>query len=197
MNTIIDDYWTRQVEIGRLPLPVDCERDVSLIWHQSREQCGFDHRELGLGTFTDKTERVYVHAKACFFTPDLVLSVALSAAPGAQIGEVIGSQVRGSTRREFANLQAWYYPTARALMIWEVDLWSRYRDETPAGDFILSCLWNGFETALLREFSDAREIITPHEPDYDHEQWVAFLAACGYAPHIENTYRKFVPQEGK
>lgn len=201
----VDDYWTRRVEIGRLPLRFEGEQDVALNWHQAREHCGIDHRELGLGTFTGQTEREYVHAKACFLTPDLIVSVAIArpafGAPasriGEQVGTVTGSQMRGSIRREFANLQAWYYPTARALILWEVDLWERYRDGKLAEDFILSCLFDGFERELLRVFPDAREAITPHEPNYEDADWGSFLARRGYAPHIDNTYRKLIEQEGK
>ena len=36
----LDEYWTRRVEIGRLPLPIEGEQDVILIWHQIPENCG-------------------------------------------------------------------------------------------------------------------------------------------------------------
>jgi hypothetical protein len=128
----------------------------------------------------------------CYFTPEIVVTIAVTApnaAPGEQVGVVEDAQRRGSIRREFANLQAWYYPGARALMLWEVDLW-RGREEDPAQDFLLACLWDGFERELLRVFPDAQEIITPHEPNYDSRLWAAFLSERGYKPHMENTYRK-------
>lgn len=189
-----DEYWTRRIEIGRLPLPSEGERDVSLIWHQAPESCGHNHREIGIGTLSGKTERVYVHAKACYFTPDYVVTVAVTAGngkPGEPIGHVEDITPRGSIRREFGNLQAWYYPAVQTLMLWEVDLW-RGREENPAEDFILACLFDGFEHELLRQFPDTREVITPNEPNYDSAQWAAFLDARGYLPHVENTFRRII-----
>jgi hypothetical protein len=75
----IDEYWTRRVEIGRLPLPIEGEQDIALIWHQVPENCGRGHREIGLGVMEDNTERVYVHAKACYFTPEIVVTIAVTA----------------------------------------------------------------------------------------------------------------------
>jgi hypothetical protein len=76
-------------------------------------------------------------------------------------------------------------------MLWEVDLW-RGREEDPAQDFLLACLWDGFERELLRVFPDAQEIVTPHEPNYDTGLWAAFLAERGYTPHVESTHRKML-----
>ena len=190
----LDEYWTRRVDIGRLPLPIEGEQDVILIWHQVSENCGRGHREIGLGVMKDNTERVYVHAKAGYFTPEIVVTIAVTqphAGPGEQVGVVEDAQRRGSIRREFANLQAWFYPAAGALMLWKVDLW-RSREENPTQDFLLTCLFDGFERELLRIFPDVRQVITPHEPNYPSEQWAAFLAERGYAPYVENTYRKML-----
>jgi hypothetical protein len=193
----IDEYWNRPpVEIGRLPLPSDGDQDVSLVWHQSRESCGRTHKELGLGAMHGKNghevEREYVHAKACYFVPDLVLTFAVTAPdakPGDQVGHVEDVCSRGSRRIEFANLQAWYYPDLQTLMLWEVDL-RRSPENDPRNDFILGCLFNGFERELLRVFPDTRQVIAPHEPNYPSEQWAEFLASRGYETWRENTYRK-------
>ncbi|HZF41710.1 MAG TPA: hypothetical protein VE715_23025 [Blastocatellia bacterium] len=179
MNEIgeIDEYWTRRVEIGRLPLPIEGDQAASLIWHQVQENCGRGHREIGLGVMKDNTDRVYVHAKACYFTPEIAVTICVTAPnarPGEQVGVVEDVQRRGSIRREFANLQAWFYPGERALMLWEVDLW-RGREENPTQDFLLACLFDGFERELLRIFPDVRQVITPHEPNYPSEQWAASL----------------------
>jgi hypothetical protein len=102
------------------------EQDVALIWHQVLENCGRSHREIGLGVMKDNTERVYVYAKACYFTPEIVVTIAVTApnaGPGEQVGVVEEARRRGSIRHEFANLRAWFYPDAGALTLWEVDLW--------------------------------------------------------------------------
>jgi hypothetical protein len=92
---------------------------VFLIWHQTPENCGRGHWEIGLGVMKDDAKRVYVHARACYFTPEIIITIAVTAPnaiPGEQVGVVEDAQRRGSIRREFANLQAWFYPAAGALI---------------------------------------------------------------------------------
>lgn len=196
-NTAIDDYWTQGAEIGRLPLPPrDNERDVSFIWHQSREKYGRGHREIGLGVLRDGGERIYVHAKAVFYSPNIILTVALTPPVpsdlGEEVGEVMGSRFDGQTRHEIANCQAWYYEREKVLMLWEVDMRANYKEsEDPTQDFILSSVWRSFEQALLRELPDVEAILTPgEEPNYEDDQFRAFLQSQGFTPHIENTFRK-------
>src|SRR5262245_60801439 len=95
----IDEYWTRSVDIGRLPLPVEGEQDVSLLWHQSEETSERGLREIGLGEMKGVIRREYIHAKACYFVPDIVVTVAvadLDARPGEQVGVVEDVKSRGS-----------------------------------------------------------------------------------------------------
>jgi hypothetical protein len=201
MQTAIDEYWTRSQEIGRLLLPPrDHERDISFIWHQSREKYGRGHGEIGLGALKDNGERVYVHAKAVFYSHKIILTVGLTPptenAIGKEVGQVMDARTEGQTRHEVANCQAWYYEKEKVLMLWEVDLRTNYREsEDPTQDFLLSSIWLAFELALLRELQDVETIITPgHESDYDDELFRAFLRQLGYAPHVENTFRKILPQ---
>lgn len=199
-TTAIDDYWTKTEDIGRLLLPPrDDERDVSFIWHQTRETYGRGHREIGLGVMEEPGERVYVHAKAVFYSPEIVVTFALTPPTpsdlGTEIGHVIDSETRGQRRNEVGSCQAWYYEKERVLMIWEVDLRTNYREsEDPAKDFVLSSVWLAFERALLRELPDVETILTPGwEPSYEGEKFRAFLQSLGYAPHEENTFRKILP----
>src|SRR5262245_40573226 len=187
-----DNYWTRTLEIGRLPLPVEGEQDVSLVWHQSQEVYERGLSVIGLGEMKGVIRCEYVHAKAVYFVPDLVVTRAITAPdarPGEQIGHVEDVQSRGSRRIEFANLHAWFYPHASALMLWEVDLW-RHPEADPRKDFILACLFDGFERELLRVFLDAREVITPHEPNYNSTLWAEFVTQRGYEPWRDSCYRK-------
>ncbi len=58
MNEIFDEYWTRRVEIGRLPLPIEGEHDIALIWHQVPENCGRHRPEKkGDGRASEKNNR--------------------------------------------------------------------------------------------------------------------------------------------
>ena len=200
----IEEYYNRPLhEIGRLPLGIEGEQDVFLIWHEARETCGREHRELGLGVMRAKDgaviEREYVHAKAVYFVPDLVLTLAITdpdAKPGEQVGIVEDVHSRGSRRVEFAGLQAWYYSAVRALMLWECDLW-RGAEADPREDFTLACLWDGFERELLRAFPGAREVIAVDEPKYDHTHFSEFLAARGYEEWRERTFIKRLGESGR
>jgi hypothetical protein len=196
-QTAIDDYWTNTEEIGRLLLPPrDDEREVSFIWHQTREEYGRGHREIGLGVMAEPGERVYVHAKAVFYSPEIFVTFALTPPTpselGTEIGQVIDSETRGQRRHEVASCKAWYYEKEKVLMIWEVDMRSNYRESAdPTQDFVLSSVWLAFESALLREFLDVQTIITPGwEPSYEGEQFRACLQQLGYAPHEENSFKK-------
>lgn len=199
-QTATDDYWNKEEFIATLPLPPqDVDRDVSFLWHQSREKYGRGHKDLGL-ILKEPGERDYIHVKACFYSPRIVLTVALTPpAPGEfgeEIGEVMGSRNEGQNRHEFASLQAWYYPTEKTLMLWEVDLFGSYGgEEDQTKDFLLSSLWVMFERRLLDQFPDCERVLTPHhEPDYDRELFQAFLRERGYAPGAESNgiFEKFI-----
>lgn len=196
-DTNLDDYWQREEFVARLPLPPqNYESDIFFLWHQSRERYGRDHREIGV-KLSAAGERDYVHVKACFYVPRIILTVALTPPVetdiGEEIGEVVDSHQEGSDRHFIAGLQAWYYPSARTLMLWEVNLFGSYRDEDPAQDFLLSTLWHYFEQGLLERFPVCERIVTPSwEPSYEPHQWERFLAARGYTPHYENTYSKAI-----
>jgi hypothetical protein len=193
-RTAIDDYWNKEEFIATLPLPPqDVERDVFFLWHASRERYGRNHKELGL-TLAEPGERDYIHVKACFYSPRIVLTVALTPpAPGGEfgeeIGEVVGSKNEGQNRHEIASLQAWYYPTEKTLMLWEVDLLGTYgQEQNPTQDFLLSSLWVSFERRLLEQFPDCKRILTPHhEPDYTQELFQAFLKERGFSAGAEGS----------
>lgn len=195
MQTQLDDYWQRVEPIAKLPLPPqDHEHDVYFLWHQSREKYGRGHQEIGI-TLTEAGERVYVHAKAYYSTPNIIVTVAFTTpirtAIGEEVGQVLDSEARGAKHHEVASCQAWYYEKERTLMLWEVDVRSHYAGGDPSQDFLLITLWDAFEQALLQEVPECYQIITPGwEPGYEVEQWKSFLSARGYNPHRENTYIK-------
>ena len=201
----IDDYWNNEEFIGRLLFPPrDDEREVFFLWHQSRERYGRGHRELGL-TLKEPGERNYIHVKACFYSPNIVLTVALKPPiqtdSGEDIGEVVGVRNKGQLRHDIANLQAWYYGNEKTLMLWEVDLFGSYGEgDDPAKDFLLSSLWQCFESRLLERFPDCERILTPHsEPDYETELFRAFLRERGYlaGPEKSGVFEKAVHLIGR
>jgi hypothetical protein len=192
-TTAVDDYWSKEEFAGRLLFPPrDNERDVFFPWHESSERYGRNHRELGL-TLADPGERDYVHVKACFYSPRIILTFDLTPPIqtdiGVQIGEVTDSRQKGQNRHDVANCQAWYYPNEKTLMLWEVDLYSSVSgEEDPTKDFLLSSLWVLFETRLLERFPDCERILTPHhEPRYDRAFFQTFLRERGYTPGPEKS----------
>jgi len=197
-----DDYYQETRYVARLPIPPqDTEHDVSFLWHRAREDYGRGHREIGLGSFKEPGERIYIHAKAVYSLPRIVLTVAFTPSVQSDLGEEIGHvqevKQQGYDRHEVASLQAWYYERKRVLMLWEVDVRHHCREaDDPAKDFLLSTLWHYFEQNLLAEFPDCRAILTPGwEPSYDGAPFRAFLQERGYSPHVENTFRKAIDRQ--
>lgn len=195
--TSYDDYWQRSEHIARLPLPpADIENDVFFLWHQSRERYDRHHREIGI-QLTRAGERDYVHVKACFYVPRIILTVGLTppinTELGEEIGQVLDAQQEGHDRHFIAGLQAWYYGDEKTLMLWEVDLFPSFCEADPTQDFLLATLWQSFEQGLLHRFEDCKAIVTPGwEPKYDNEQYRAFLVHRGYTPRVENTFHKII-----
>lgn len=197
-ETGLDDYWQELRPIARLPLPPqNTEYDVSFLWHQVRERCGRGHREIGIGTFREPVERIYVHAKAVFYTPQYILTFNLTPPVQTELGQEIGYvndvRARGTIQHEIGKAQAWYYEHRRDLMLWEMLLHHPYAEEDPSQDFLLITLWQTFEQELLKAFPDCGRIITPgSELKYDDIVFRKFLEERGFAPHQENTFIKTI-----
>lgn len=191
-----DEYWERTEHIARLQLPPD-DRDTEIffLWHFSRESYSANYSEIGI-KLPRPDERVYVHVKACYFVPRIVLTVGLTPPVqneiGIEVGRVEDSRVQGSDRHFIANLQAWYYQNEKTLMLWEVDLFPRYASDDPTEDLLLGSLWYFFEEELLELFPDCERIVTPGgEPKYDDAKWREFLTERKYYTHFENTLVKY------
>lgn len=200
-NLANDDYWQEVTLMARLPLPPQEENDVFFLWHQLREGYGRGHREIGV-PLTQAGERDYVHVKAYYNVPRLIVTIGLTSAskpePGEQIGQMLDLHQEGFYQHFIAGLQAWYYNDVKTLMLWEVDLFPAYRVEDPTQDILLATLWSAFEQALLARFPACARIVTPGwEPNCGIEAYRRFLEARGYVPHQENTYHKMItPQKG-
>lgn len=179
--------------------PRDRAHEVFFLWHESNERYGRDHHEIGV-SLSSAGERDYIHVKACYYVPRIILTFSptppVKSELGEEIGEVTDSRVEGHDRHEIAGLQAWYYPDKKTLMLWEVDLFGAYREEDPTRDLLLGSLWYFFERDLLLRFTDCERIITPGwDPKYDGEKWREFLESQGYAAHQENTFIKVINSE--
>lgn len=190
-----DDYWEKTEHVARLQLPpADRDTEIFFLWHFARESYGANYDEIGI-KFSAAGTRDYVHVKACYYTPRIVLTVGLTppvqSAIGDEIGRVEDARAEGSTRHFIANLQAWYYENEKTLMLWEVDLFDQYAASDPTKDFLLAAFWYFYEEKLLELFPDCERIVTPgHEPKYDKDGWHEFLKGKGYEPNFENTLVK-------
>lgn len=192
-----EPFWQFDEEIGegqffgeqtaiRLKAHVSAER-----YHHTNE-----HDEI-VPLATKSGCRVYVLAKPYILEADYRISMGLYSQPDEQgaIGEVVGSGWVGMRQREVGQAQAWFYPEARTLVLWECFLEHWYRGEDPRTDETLGTLWKGFEEFLLRQFPDARRIASPSwEPIYedDREAWPGFLEARGYERVDERAFGKVV-----
>lgn len=196
-NETIDDYWHEIIPVARLHLPPqDHEHEVFFLWHHAHEQYGDKHGEIGI-PLIEAGARDYIHVKACFCVPRMIVTVGLTPTVPTNLGEGIGQVLEahqaGSTRIFLAGLQAWYYGDVNTLMLWEVDLFPPYNVVDPAQNFLLAILWQCFEQTLLARFPACERIVTPGwEPQYEGTAFRQFLMQQGYVPHRENTYHKVI-----
>lgn len=105
------------------------------------------------------------------------------AAETEEVGE--GSCLeRGMQQERIGYGQAWYYPTGRTLVLWELMLYRQWKYDSPTAGDTLPTLWRAVERALLQQFPDTRCILTSSwEPAYDPITWHEFLGTLGFAPH--------------
>jgi hypothetical protein len=129
--------------------------------------------------------RIYVMARPYILEPDYTLTVGMYPRPAERnaIGEVLATEWRGMRQREVGQAQAWFYPSARTLVLWECFLEAWCRHEDPRTDETLHALWTGFEGFLLQHAPGVERIVTPSwEPLYDQDKqaWPHFLRSVGY-----------------
>jgi hypothetical protein len=177
-----DSYWTHNLVIGE----GEIEKHKSLIrlhLHQSEETYEYSIENL-FRISSRRGSRIYFHAKPYILIPQMTLTIGLTKpkADSNEIGRVIGSDVTKLQEREIGNAQTWYYPTDKALVLWECYQVEPYRKEDPRNDALLATIWEGFEKALLKELPDTTKIYTTYEPIYDRSMYKTFLAKQGYHP---------------
>jgi hypothetical protein len=208
-NDARDGYWQRFERAGEISFPPgDDPHELYLEIHTGSER--YQRRaeaELGIELAESQGERTYVHARPYILLPCITSSVTYTeesgftdrAGPGAwrrPVGWVIASQAGGPQRQVVGNAQAWFYPADQILVLWECEVFHIYgtAPDDPAEDRVLITAWEGFERMLLREFADARRIVTPGwEPRYTNEQWEAFLRNRGYVSWA-GSQRSFVKE---
>jgi hypothetical protein len=187
-----DPYWTHNLVIGE----GDIERHTSLIRlhiHRSEEKA---YHEESLFPIAVKRgdPKTYFHAKPYILIPRMTLTVGLTQpkADSDEIGRVIGADVTKLQELEIGNAQAWYYPIERVLVLWECFLFQPFAKKDLMKDVLFAKVWQGFETALLKELPDTMRIYTTYEPIYDRPVYKTFLAMQGYRPTKKVAFRKEV-----
>jgi hypothetical protein len=175
-----DPYWTHNLILGE----GDVERHKSSIrlhLHQSEETYE-DSIEHLFPISARWGDRIYFHAKPYILIPKMTLTIGLTQpqADRGEIGRVIGSDVKHLQEIEIGNAQAWYYPTDRALVIWECYLFEPYLQEDPRKDSLLSTVWQGFENVLVKELPDTAKLCTTYETVYERPVFTSFLTRMHY-----------------
>ncbi len=182
MNTYhyeLDDYWTHNKVLG--DGVVDGERAlIRLKLHHSQER--YFHREELFPIAAAPGTRTYFHAKPYILIPNMTLTFApyRTPTPDGSIGEVINTDVTKLKPREIGNAQAWYYPTEKALVLWECFLEAPYRQPDPRADSLQTLVWQGFEHTLLHQLPEATRIYSTFEPLYERPVFTQFLESQGY-----------------
>jgi hypothetical protein len=130
----------------------------------------------------------------CLLVPHVTLDVAPTPRPTAgQLGEVTDSRWEGMRPEYIGQAQAWYYDADRLLVVWEALLEDRYQTGEAPEDANLRALWQGFEAFLLRQFPDARQLVTsPDDPLYELADYQRFLTTLGYQRLNNHAFGKLV-----
>jgi len=166
-------YWTDERELTTLSVGRH-ERLVQVRSHIAQE------RYAGIGSETlfplrEKTgERTYVQSHLYFHAP------------------------KGSSREQrLADSQAWWYPTERAIVLWELLPASplAWRPDTdPREDFVLRSLWLAYERFLLDRFPAAQRFLTTWEDEFARPDWEGFLRTVSYERTAPAVFSKSVPR---
>jgi hypothetical protein len=191
-----DRFWNDDVEVGDGIFRHGAS-SIRLKLHQELERYSRAGGPEIVPIRQARGQRLYFLARPYILVPDIRLTLALYPYPtpsdrGA-IGEVRSSDWRGMRHHEIGSAQAWYYPDEATLIIWEVLLHRPYRQASPPADANLQVVWRGFERVLLERCGAVERIATPFdEPEYEREQWQAFLRAQGYRPLTGAAFSKEV-----
>ena len=92
-------------------------------------------------------------------------------------------------RVRVGDVQAFYYPTDRWLVLRDCALLMPYREADPLLDPNHRALWQGVEATLLAHFPATAQIVTPAvPPGYDRSDYAPFLDAMGYVRLSRHAY---------
>ncbi len=184
----IDTLWPYRTIIGEADAPtMYTDRCIiRLKYDRSEEEYRF-REELLFPLLSRSGQRIYFGAKPYILIPNITLTF-VSTPPQADsntIGRVVDSDVTQLQELELGNAQAWYYPTEKAVVLWECYLHQPYRQQDLLSDSLVATVWQGFEKILRRQFPDTERIYSTYEDIYQRPVWEQFLTTQGYRK-VEN-----------
>ena len=149
------------------------------------------------GTRTSIMMHPYVFEPILTFTVGLYKKSKVYADQEAAIGETLGSPKQEGVRDvQIGSAQAWYYHEDKTIEIWECFIDSRFRFQKHplASDPHMQKLWNSFEAWLVKQFPQAKRIITPfNDPIAETiEEYQEFLRSRGFEPVAKAAFGKVV-----
>ena len=188
------DFWTADLPLAEGRFHQE-QTAIRVKLHESWEPYSRTAGPEIIPIHRPRGQRLYILARPYVLEPDARLAVQLYPYPtpgdrGA-VGEVVQAAWHGLRQRDVGSAQAWYYPDEAILVLWEVLLAHRDRPPVPEHDTNLCALRDGFERVLRARLPAVAAIATPaDEPEYEPEQWQAFLRARGYEPLTHGAWSK-------
>jgi hypothetical protein len=142
-------------------------------------------------------QRTYVNMHPYIEEPNVILNVGIPTqgyADTTAIGHVRGTRVEGFRQTKVGNIQAWYYPESKVLILWECFLERFLRGSTPLmQDNNMHQLWQQAEQHLQAKFPQAERVVTPFDdPLFAREEYQTFLRTLGYEPVARVAYGKLL-----
>lgn len=98
--------------------------------------------------------------------------------------------------QDIGRAKGYYYPLEHLLVIWECSFFPSWVAQKHAllGDPHMEMLWQAIERLLLIVFPDATRLVTlGHDPDWNDDDFQAFLRHLGYAPGERGIFEKTPP----
>lgn len=142
-------------------------------------------------------QRTYVNIHPYIEEPNIIVSVRIPPhgyADTPALGQVQGSRVDGFRHTKLGNIQAWYYPSEKVLILWECFFERSFRGSRSLGeDTNMRQLWQHTEQQLHTKFPQAERVVTPFsDPLFEIKEYQAFLRSLGYEPVAQAAYGKLL-----
>ena len=201
-STIEDDYWTEHTQLFTAHFPSYYTKPQT-VWgrfHISEERYFTTQHEI-IPLSEKRGRRNYVNMQPYVLEPKLTITVGLYPKPkhyadqDEAIGQTIGQPKQDGFREtQVGNAQGWYYHHDRTLVLWECFFYRQFWSHPLPEDANMQKLWKGFEHWLIKQFPQAKNLVTPfNDPIAESiEEYQAFLKSLGYSPLAEAAFGKII-----